>query len=785
MNPLVSIIVPVYNVESYISDCINSIANQTERNFELILIDDESQDRSIEISRKFTHRIPIMRIHAQSNRGLGGARNTGINLARGRFITFVDSDDTISPDYLSAMLDKQQESDYDVVTGKMQMVSETGETLPQRSNAAPSIISSLNEYEQILGVFGLSVSCGRLFRSSIFQSTGIRFPERLPHEDMFFTYKIMQNCAGNSACVERPLYNWRQRNGSLSNSLSLNHIGVMASLREDTERFLRGINAPARDYALAARRNITLLNVFRGKVDRLNPAILEEYLSAVRDQKSEIQKDLERLVQHGIPLSYKTEKILDEATAAQPSMHRKQAEKLDFVFMPMRRYHISDCLPVATLLRKQGFSVEIVSTDNLRDGGQEVTKFAEEQKVEIKHFHDFLESAPRVRTMVFWNDWEPLMRLIADACRLSGTETIGWVEGIQDYRELDMKPGRIRSPYLRSRHVLLPGAFDQRYFQSTGQSLHIGEVVRIQNSWNAGQTARMVQGQKARALINCNFSYGVLEESRDKWLTEAVNACLRSGFIPVISRHPFDTGRLFPEYSSDLDFETIALGCDVSIQRFASGILECLALGKPVIYFNSHGEKVDKFSNPMGAYLLATTQAEIEKLLEERSFFWDRKKAENFLALHCGLKAVNTLPGETIAKVLAKVARTSTLPVQSLVTQLEFLRKTDMSKLRDKGSVIPPFFVESPVTRNGEDCVSQIAGGLHELHPSASLRTSQAINNVLDLTALAAELLIDPISARARLQDEAAAVTQALAALPEESPVREHFERARAFAEAE
>lgn len=785
MNPLVSIIVPVYNVETYIADCIHSIAEQTERDFELILIDDGSKDRSIEIARKFTHRIPTMRIHAQSNRGLGGARNTGINLARGKFITFVDSDDSISPDYLSTLLNKQREADFDIVSGAMQMVSETGEPLPRGvSDDGNKIPLSLTEHERVLGVFSLSACWARLFRTSLFHSSGIKFPERLPHEDLFFTYKMLWLCVGRTAEVKGPIYSWRQRGGSLSKSLSTDHIGIMAILRDDTDRFLKTIGATSRDHALAARRNIMLLNQFRGKVDKLNPAALQDYMTAVRQQKFEILSDLEVMAQHGVSLGWKTENLLADATKQSGALP-KRVEPVDFVFLPMRRYHISDCVPVAEMLREQGFSVQIVSTDDLRDGGHEVTRFAREFGVPIVDLHDFLKSAPRVRTVVFWNEWEPLMRLVADACRITGTETVGWVEGIQDYRDVDMQVGRIRSPYLRSRHVMLPGAFDARYFQNTGQTLHVGEVVRIQQSWNDGPSPQPVSAQGARALINCNFSYGVLEEVRDMWLTGAVRACLNAGFTPVISRHPFDTGELFAEYRTHQDFETAARGCHVSIQRFASGILECLAIGCPVIYFNPHGEKVDKFRDAMAAYVHTDSPTELEHLLQSRSFFWDRQKSEECLSLHCGLKTAGTRPGETIARILTGVVRASALPVQSFANHLDIPAKISVKALREKGGGIPPFFIESAVTANGEaDVLSSVTEYRQTPTPAAVRRMVVIGMPLFDLSSLSAELLLDPPSGRARLQGEAAAVERALAALPPDDPVRRHFERVRAFAEA-
>ncbi|MGB7415630.1 MAG: glycosyltransferase family 2 protein [Thermosynechococcaceae cyanobacterium] len=95
---LVSVIVPVYNVEEYVADAVRSVLSQTYQNFELIIVDDESPDRSIDICRQITD--PRIKIVHQKNRGLAGARNTGIRNAQGEYLAFLDSDDLWTPDKL-------------------------------------------------------------------------------------------------------------------------------------------------------------------------------------------------------------------------------------------------------------------------------------------------------------------------------------------------------------------------------------------------------------------------------------------------------------------------------------------------------------------------------------------------------------------------------------------------------------------------------------------------------------------------------------------------------------
>lgn len=100
----VSIILPVYNVEKYITDCINSIKNQTFKNFEIIIIDDETKDKSIEIAEKLLKNTDIdYTVVHRKNGGLAAARNSGLKVAKGEYLVFVDSDDIINPQYLETL----------------------------------------------------------------------------------------------------------------------------------------------------------------------------------------------------------------------------------------------------------------------------------------------------------------------------------------------------------------------------------------------------------------------------------------------------------------------------------------------------------------------------------------------------------------------------------------------------------------------------------------------------------------------------------------------------------
>lgn len=118
-SPLISIIVPVYNVEPYVSKCLESILRQTYQNIEIIIIDDGSTDGGSDICDAYAHKDKRIKVIHQSNEGVSGARNVGLRIAKGEFIGFVDSDDWIEADMYEYLLQNIQQQDADIaICGK-------------------------------------------------------------------------------------------------------------------------------------------------------------------------------------------------------------------------------------------------------------------------------------------------------------------------------------------------------------------------------------------------------------------------------------------------------------------------------------------------------------------------------------------------------------------------------------------------------------------------------------------------------------------------------------------
>jgi len=294
-GPLVSVIVPIYNVERYIDECMLSLRMQDYDNLEIIVVNDGSIDSSME--RVMAHAAIDQRIKIikQENLGLGGARNTGIAHASGEFVMFVDGDDFVSTRCLKTLLEAQGRGDYDVVSGKHIKISDANEFVEhQLEKRVPDVAPPLSECELVLGLYDFSAVWARVFKRRLLLSAGVKFPERLPHEDLFFTYKILRHYPRHSRIDDR-IYFWRQRVQSLSRSFTEAHLSIPFRLRRDTYEFLQSVRATEREYVLAARRNISFLNSLRKRAECSEAGLLDAFVELLRKERSEILADLGRV----------------------------------------------------------------------------------------------------------------------------------------------------------------------------------------------------------------------------------------------------------------------------------------------------------------------------------------------------------------------------------------------------------------------------------------------------------------------------------------------------------
>ena len=225
---LISIIVPVYNVEQYLRDCIESIINQSYRNLQIILVDDGSLDDCPRICDEYAckdHRIEV--IHKE-NGGLSDARNVGVDQACGKYISFVDSDDRIAEDMIESLYDRIVGVKADMSVCQRFLIGESGDIKDDDKALFEDYVVYGNKecVHDFMSSKGIdTVAWGKLYRTELFQD--IRYPKGKYHEDVFITYRLVAKSNVIAVSGEKK-YCHRIRNASITqSSFSSKHLDAV------------------------------------------------------------------------------------------------------------------------------------------------------------------------------------------------------------------------------------------------------------------------------------------------------------------------------------------------------------------------------------------------------------------------------------------------------------------------------------------------------------------------------------------------------------------------------
>lgn len=216
MNPLISVIIPVYQVEPYVVHCIESVINQTYRDLEIILVDDGSVDKSGEICDLYAERDERIRVIHQENRGLSEARNKGIEVSRGEYLSFIDGDDWVDKRFINVMYEISTKTGCDIVQCNFQKTVD--DRLYEDEREGNYTVYSSDEFSiatYTLLSWKCNVAWNKLYKASLFD--GIRYPAGKIHEDEFTTYRLVWE-AGRIAVTHTKLYFYRQRTDSIMGS---------------------------------------------------------------------------------------------------------------------------------------------------------------------------------------------------------------------------------------------------------------------------------------------------------------------------------------------------------------------------------------------------------------------------------------------------------------------------------------------------------------------------------------------------------------------------------------
>lgn len=291
---MISVIVPIYNVEQYLRTCIESILSQTYKDLEIILVDDGSPDNSGQICDEYAKMDSRILVIHQKNTGQSGARNTGLNIAKGEYVTFVDADDYIESSAYEILMTEISKNDVDLLLFGHNLIKDSrilDKNLKRSKNI--SIILDTNElWREVFGNLNNAV-WNKLYKRELIGTK--RFKLGLFHgEDLLFNLEYINECS-SALEISLPLYNYVKREGSVTTS-NFSKKKLDEIISKDLARNLILDNCPqmlstAETFCFRARMNVIRSIYKSGEIDE-NIELLEQLNTYIKHNYSGVSKKL-------------------------------------------------------------------------------------------------------------------------------------------------------------------------------------------------------------------------------------------------------------------------------------------------------------------------------------------------------------------------------------------------------------------------------------------------------------------------------------------------------------
>ena len=213
---MISVIIPVYNVEEYLPACLDSVLGQTYTDLEVVLVNDGSTDSSPAICEEYAARDSRIKVVHQENQGMSGARNAGLAAATGEYINFLDSDDLLEPDAIEYLYNLCRTHDADLSVCPMLRLERDGSIAPYKNHSAINGTEVFEGRDVMTSYIPLhkqtNTLCGKLYARELFR--GLVFPMGKTSEDVFMSYQVLHRVR-RAVVDERPVYIYRNRPGSV------------------------------------------------------------------------------------------------------------------------------------------------------------------------------------------------------------------------------------------------------------------------------------------------------------------------------------------------------------------------------------------------------------------------------------------------------------------------------------------------------------------------------------------------------------------------------------------
>ena len=291
MSDLISVVIPVFNVENYLSKCIDSVINQTYTNIEIILVNDGSTDKSKVICEEYMSNDKRIVLIDKENGGLSDARNIGIKNAQGKYITFIDSDDDITAAYIEYLHDLLIKYDTNMSIACYSIIS-NDKVIDIGQGYKEELLETEICLERLLCEVGFTVSsCAKLYDKKLFDN--VEFPKGKLCEDNGTTYKLIMKCK-KIAYGNKSIYNYYKRENSIMtskfNMRKLDLIELSDKMCDDVENKYPKLKLSTDKKRITARFSI-LRQILVGKLDNEHKVVVKEIKKYIISRKWQILKN--------------------------------------------------------------------------------------------------------------------------------------------------------------------------------------------------------------------------------------------------------------------------------------------------------------------------------------------------------------------------------------------------------------------------------------------------------------------------------------------------------------